>query len=216
MRVVVPFAVDRPKTRLAGFLDPEERLDFARAMLGDVLDGLEEAGYDPEVLATASFDTDRRSDLDPSVPVRVDERALTPAVNAVLERASGPVAVVMADLPLVTPAALSRLFAARSAGAVVLAPGRGGGTNALVSSHPDFRVDYHGASMLDHERGANAIGARPRTIDSFRLAADIDEPADLPEILLHAGESRAARWLRRAGVSLSITDGRVGVARSPE
>ena len=41
MRVVVPFAAERPKTRLEGVLSPEERVAFARAMLADVLEALE-------------------------------------------------------------------------------------------------------------------------------------------------------------------------------
>ena len=148
--------------------------------------------------------------LPSSVPVQVDERVLTPAVNVVLEDANGPIAVVMADLALATPAAIEDLFSTE--GEVVLASGRGGGTNALCVRHRDFRVDYHGASYLDHLARAREIGASVGTIDSFRLATDIDEPEDLAEVLLHS-EKRAAGWLRKAGFSLLVTDGRVGVTR---
>ncbi|PSP74039.1 2-phospho-L-lactate guanylyltransferase [Halobacteriales archaeon QS_3_64_16] len=221
MRVVVPFAAERPKTRLDGVLSPAERVAFAQAMLADVLEALEEGGQTPEVLATAPFDATAVSGVSagtgsvgsPEVPVRVDDRALTPAVNAVLEASEEPVAVVMADLALATPAALGELFAAEEG--VVLAPGCGGGTNALLARHPDFRVDYHGTSFLDHCERARSIGARVGTVDSFRLATDIDEPTDLPEVLLHS-ENRAARWLRAAGFSLAVTDGRVSVRRGGE
>ncbi|MFC6726509.1 2-phospho-L-lactate guanylyltransferase, partial [Halobium palmae] len=37
MRVVVPFAAERPKTRLGDVLDPVERRSFARAMLREVV-----------------------------------------------------------------------------------------------------------------------------------------------------------------------------------
>ena len=218
MRVVVPFATEHPKTRLDGVLSAEERVAFSRAMLADVLETVRETGRDPEVLATAPLDATAVSDGSagadsfgsPEAPVRVDDRALTPAVNAVLEASEEPVAVVMADLALATPAALREFLAAENE--VVLAPGRGGGTNALLACHPDFRVDYHGTSYLDHRERARAIGASVGTVDSFRLATDIDEPIDLPEVLLH-GERRATRWLRAAGFSLAVTDGRVGVER---
>ena len=221
MRVVVPFAAERPKTRLEGVLSPEERVAFARAMLADVLDALEEVDRTPEVLATTPLGTTAAGDASaeadsfgsPEIPIRVDDRALTPVVNAVLEASEEPIAVVMADLTLATPAALRRLFAAEEE--VVLAPGRGGGTNALLARHPDFRVDYHGTSFLDHRERARAIGASVGTVDSFRLATDVDEPTDLPEVLLH-GENRAARWLRAAGFSLAVTDGRVGLKRGKE
>jgi len=189
--VVVPFDRERPKTRLAERFDPEARRAFATAMLRDVLDAVRAAGGEPRVLATAPVEAD--------APVTVDERPLTDAVNAALARADSPTAVVMADLALATPRALERLFGRE--GDVVLAPGRGGGTNAVVARTPGFRVDYHGTSYLDHLRAAREAGASVAVVDSYRLSTDVDEPADLPEVLLHA-DGRAREWLRDAGVTL--------------
>lgn len=199
MRVVVPFATDDPKTRLKDILTPSERHEFSRAMLRDVLTVVEEAGGEPEVLATAPFDAD--------VPVTVDDRPLTEAVNAVLEP---EMAIVMADLPLVTSDALEALF--ETPGDVVLSPGRGGGTNALVSRHPDFRTDYHGGSFLKHRESAEGIGS-VELIDSYRLATDIDEPADLVELLIH-GEGAAADWLFDSGFELVRKESRLGIERN--
>ena len=122
MDVIVPFAVDDPKSRLEPVLAPDERREFARAMLADVLDAVVTAGGSPHVLATAPFDptADRSGSLDP--PVVVDDRPLTDAVNAALERhghaaarppaepptaSSSPhaVAVLMADLSPASPGA---------------------------------------------------------------------------------------------------------------
>jgi 2-phospho-L-lactate guanylyltransferase len=206
VKTLVPFSATRPKTRLTPLFSPDERRDFARAMLDDVLDAVRAAGGEPTVVAT--------DPLDLAVPVEVDDRPLSAAVNARLDAAApsadDPLAVVMADLALATPAALGRLFDA--AGDVVIAPGRGGGTNALVVRHPDFRVDYHGVSYRDHREAAAAVGAAVATVDSFRLSTDVDLPADLVEVLLHS-EGAAAAWLDAAGVRLVVTDGRVGVER---
>lgn len=202
MRVIVPFDGRDPNSRLAPVLDTEERRDFAAALREDVLDAVRDAGGRPEVLATTSVDA--------SAPVTVDERGLTDAVNAVLADADGPVAVVMADLGLATPRVLSRFFTA--GGDLVVAPGRGGGTNAFVVRHPGFRVDYHGASYWDHLRAAHQVGASVREFDSHRLATDVDEPDDLPELLLH-GDGRATAWLRDAGFTVVTRDGRVAVER---
>ncbi|MGQ3328249.1 2-phospho-L-lactate guanylyltransferase [Halorubrum sp. FL23] len=218
MEVLVPFSTDHPKSRLSAVLTPDERAAFALATLRDVLDAVAAAGGEPRVLATGPVDADL------PCPVTVDERPLTDAVNAALDarlerEANGRVAVVMADLALATPDALRRLFATGREADVAIAPGRGGGTNALVVGHPAFRVDYHGASYLDHRRIADEVGASVRVVDSHRLATDADEPADLAELLIHAdadadGEGpRAARWLREAGFALDTTDGRVGVER---
>lgn len=205
MRVVVPYSETDPKTRLAPVFSADERREFARAMLADVLDALVRAGVEPEVLATDEMDPDR------DVSVTVDDRALDPAINELLARTEETVAIVMADLALATPEALDRLL--RADGAVVLAPGRGGGTNAFVARHPEFRVDYHGASIRDHRAIAAEIGASVTGIDSYRLGTDVDEPADLAEVLLH-GEGGAGEWLRDAGFELAVDDGRMTVARS--
>ncbi|MFC7046915.1 2-phospho-L-lactate guanylyltransferase [Halobacteriaceae archaeon GCM10025711] len=202
MRVVVPFDATDPKSRLAPVLDGDERRAFADAMLRDVLDAVRAAGHTPEVVATASVNVD--------APVTVDERPLTPCVNAVLDAAREPVAVVMADLALATSGTLARLFA--TDGDVVLVPGRGGGTNAFVARHDGFRVDYHGTSFLDHREAAADAGADVTVVDSYRLSTDVDDPDDLAEVLLHA-DGRAARWLRDAGFRLSTTGGRVAATR---
>lgn len=214
MRVLVPFAAERPKTRLEPVLSAAERSSFAAAMLADVLEAIRLAAHDPVVLSTAPID-DRAGELADALAdelaaarVVVDERPLTTAVNDAL--AETPVAVVMSDLPLVTPRVLRRFLGAE--GDLVVAPGRGGGTNALVVREPRFRVDYHGTSYLDHLRIARRIGASVREFDSHRLSTDVDEPADLGEVL-SLSDGTARRWLRDAGFELDVTDGRVGVRR---
>jgi 2-phospho-L-lactate guanylyltransferase len=232
MRIVVPFGAAEPKTRLSPVLDATERRKFAAVMLADVLGALTDGGYEPTVVADAPVDVSSFADpFDPAssanpgaerslggrpvetpVPVSVDERSLTAAVNARLPDHPGeePTAVVMADLALATPTALDRLFDREAE--VVLAPGRGGGTNAVVARAPDFNVDYHGASIRDHRRIAADATRSLATVDSFRLATDIDEPADLVEVLLHA-DGRSAAWLRDAGFEVAERDGRVDVHR---
>lgn len=199
MRTLVPFGARDPKTRLSSVFDDNERRAFAEAMLEDVLTAL--CDYDPVVLANAPVDVD--------VSVTVDERPLTDAVNAALDGET-PTAVVMADLPLVNRTTIEALFDPTAD--VVIAPGLGGGTNALVVRDPAFQVDYHGASVRDHRRAVRASDASLATIDSFRFAADIDEPADLVELLLH-GDGVAARWLRDHGGRVVTTDGRARFRR---
>ncbi|WP_336337689.1 2-phospho-L-lactate guanylyltransferase [Haloarcula brevis] len=206
MRLVVPVSGSDPKTRLAAVLSPTERREFTEAMLADVVAAATAAGHEPEVVSTAP--------LDCAAPVTVDDRGLDDLVNDLLASTvtdgGGTLAVVMADLPLVTPESIERLLAPDAA--VVLAPGLGGGTNAFVCRHPEFGVDYHGASIRDHRRIARDVGASVAEVDSRRLATDIDEPGDLAEVLLHS-DGAAADWLAAAGFSLSLTDGRVAVSR---
>ena len=203
MRTLVPYAPTLPKSRLGALLSGREREAFARAMLDDVLTAIAAAGGTPLVLTTEpveglSFDQ------------RVDEAPLSNAVNAALDP---PMAVVMADLGIATAESLRRLFAADAE--LVIAPGRGGGTNAIVVRHADFAVDYHGNSLDDHRQLADTASIARVEIDSFRLACDIDEPDDLVEVLLHS-EGGAADWLRDHGIELALTGGRVTVCRPPQ
>lgn len=204
MHVFIPFDTERPKTRLSPIFTADERRSFARAMVRDVVEAVRRTGARPTILATGDVAVD-------GADVRADDRPLTDAVNAALDDASLPAAVVMADLPLVTADALTRLFEA--SGDIVLAPGLGGGTNALVSRHPSFAVDYHGGSYLDHLDRAADCGATATTVDSFRLGVDVDAPADLPEVLLHS-DGAASEWLRRAGVDFEVSEGRVAPTRN--
>jgi 2-phospho-L-lactate guanylyltransferase len=206
MRIVVPVSGSDPKTRLSPVLTPDERREFTEAMLADIVDAVAGAGHEPDVVATAPLDCD--------APVTVDDRGLDALVNGLLASAvtdgGDALAVVMADLPLATPASIERLLAPDAD--VVLAPGLGGGTNAFVSRHPEFRVDYHGASIRDHRRIARDVGAETVEVDSRRLATDIDEPDDLAEVLLHS-DGAAADWLADADFELSVEDGRVNIER---
>ncbi|WP_053949046.1 2-phospho-L-lactate guanylyltransferase [Halolamina sediminis] len=203
MHVVVPFAADRPKTRLADTLDTDERREFADAMLRDVLAALDAVPrpLDVTVLSTGPVDA-------VDAAVEIDERALTPAVNDRLDTA--PTAVVMADLALATSDALADLLGAEAD--LAIAAGLGGGTNALLARDPAFHVDYHGTSYCDHLAIAREAGLSIREVDSRLLAVDIDEPADLPELLLH-GDGAARDWLEDAGFELSVGGGRVEVVR---
>lgn len=205
MQVVVPYAAHAPKTRLEPLLDADERESFARAMLADVLEAIEGSGRTATVLSTDTVDVD--------AAVIVDERPLTEAVDGVLVTSDEPVAVVMADLALATPTSLDELF--ETEGDVVIAPGRGGGTNALVVRHPGFRTDYHGVSYRDHLAIARNIGASVEVVDSFRLSTDVDEPEDLVEVLLHGGD-RSSAWLERHGFGIESGEGRVSVVRESD
>lgn len=211
MRVYIPFEPRDPKTRLSSVLDDDERVELSFTMLKDVYEAVGATDHSPVVLSTRTLE--RESEPVRGFDVEVCSEPLTPAVNTVLENEEAPVAVIVADLPLVTPAALERLFA--SDDDFVVAPGRGGGTNAFVTRDPRFRVDYHGTSFLDHLERASELGADVHVVDSFRLSTDADEPEDLVEVLLH-GEGHAAEFVRDRFELVEDDEERVSLARLTE
>jgi 2-phospho-L-lactate guanylyltransferase CofC len=208
MEVLVPFDPSEPKERLSAVLSDTERRQLAVAMLADVIAAIEAAGQTPVVLTPTS------DAVTLDCVVVCDDRPLSPAVTAQvqdrLRSGANAVAVLMADCALATASAVDGLI--NTHGSLVLVPGRGGGTNALVIEDAGFSTDFHGASILDHRREADTLGITAVEYDSMRLSTDIDEPADLPEVLLHT-DGTAASQLLSWGFSLEVTDGRVAVTR---
>jgi 2-phospho-L-lactate guanylyltransferase len=201
MRTLIPLDLTTPKTRLSTLLSPPERETFATVLLEDVLSAVAETDLDPVVVATEPVSVD--------VPVRLDDRPLDAVVNDAIS-AETPLAIVMADLGLAEPDQLRSLLG--TDGDVVIAPGRGGGTNALVVRDDAFRVDYHGVSFQDHLRIARKRDLSVSVVDSFRLASDVDTPEDLIEVLLHS-RGTAPAWLRAAGIRLETSEERPTVVR---
>jgi 2-phospho-L-lactate/phosphoenolpyruvate guanylyltransferase len=201
---VIPFRPVNPKTRLSGLLSQAEREAFARAMLADVVGAVRAAGLDPLVLSTHPYDC-------PGVEVRIAPAGLSDALNALLPTLEGPVLVIMADLPLATPEAVRRI--ADAPADVAIAPGRGGGTNAIhIRDTTQFHVDYYEVSVAKHLAIAAEAGLSVEVIDSFRLYLDLDEEEDLVDLLIH-GDGRARACLESFGIRLAVTRGRVGLER---
>jgi 2-phospho-L-lactate/phosphoenolpyruvate guanylyltransferase len=197
-------ALARAKTRLAGVLSEAERADLTLAMLEDVLDAaLVQDGWstvvvsrDPRVLAVAS----RRG-----VGVLPEEGASLGAAARQAEStlAGGDtLAVLLADLPLVTSGALAQALGLAGDGAVVMAAaGSDGGTNLLVRRPPDAIAARFGRrSFARHRWAARAAGLEVREVSRPELAFDLDRPEDLARMLTAEGGGRAAAACRSLGL----------------
>ncbi len=207
IEAVVPFKPVNPKSRLSSVLSTAERELFAEAMLTDVVLSLKEAGCIPFILSTVPLHC-------AYAEVKVSADELNPALNRLIGSTSGPLLIIMADLPLVTPGVVRRIISTPSD--IALGPGRGGGTNAIfIKDRSRFHVDYYGASFIKHQKIADQAGLSCDTVDSFRLHTDVDEREDLVELMIH-GHGKAVNFLKSCGFSLLIEKGRVGISRSSE
>ncbi|MEM2097717.1 MAG: 2-phospho-L-lactate guanylyltransferase [Methanothrix sp.] len=192
VQCVVPFKSSGCKTRLSPVLSGEQRWLLAVAMLRDVLRALRSIGM-VTVLARPGMSGDLIADLNASL--RFSELELGDALNEFIDEnaASGwpyDVLIVMADLPLLREEDVLGML--RYPGGVVLAPGRGGGTNMILIRDRRFRTMYRGMSFARHLREAEELGIETGYYYSYRAGCDIDEPGDLIEIMLHSnGEARA-------------------------
>lgn len=204
VNALIPFKPVNPKTRLSCVLEKEERESFARMMLADVVEAVSGAGCSPRIISTEPYECRETT-------VEVIPGGLNETMNALLSGQKGPVLIIMADLPLATPQAVMQLISSRHE--IAIAPGRGGGTNAIyLVKGSSYRVDYYGASFLKHKAIARERGLTCEVIDSFRLHTDVDEKEDLVELLIH-GQGRSREYLESLGFTLSTEKGRVRVER---
>ena len=119
---------------------------------------------------------------------------LSAAVRQVEEeatrRGAAALAVLLADLPLLTTEALST--ALRTIGPVVAAPARGdGGTNLLLRRPPRAIPARFGPdSLRKHREAAGARGLPMAVVDRPELSFDLDVPLDVEAALAAPGRSR--------------------------
>jgi len=201
LRVVLPFKLCGAKSRLASILSLQERELLALSMLEDVLAAVSGLGK-VTILSRPEIDV---SHFTMPLEVVVSDLDLNQALNAFLqEMARGgwqeDLLIVMSDLALLTREDL--LGMVKTEGDVVLAPGRGGGTNMILVRHPQFRTCYEGVSFPRHLDQARRLGIQAGIFYSYLAGCDIDEPQDLTEVLLH-GKGKAARTLQGLGLAVS-------------
>ncbi|HEU0304543.1 MAG TPA: 2-phospho-L-lactate guanylyltransferase [Gaiellaceae bacterium] len=177
--VLVPLKrLDDAKSRLAEMLRAEERADLMRELLAHVLRVVQEAGVGPVTVVTVeSLELDGAS--------RFDDRGLpwNEALSAAMHEVVSEqvVAIVAADLPLLTPDDVRMLVSATPECGLAIARATDGGTNA-VSMRPPGRVPTHfgePGSAEVHERAAWLVGGDAHVLELPGLAFDIDTPEDL-------------------------------------
>lgn len=165
------------KTRLAGALDPEQRIALSAQLFESVVRTLGECrAIDAIHLLATARPTDWHGGW------QVD---LGRGLNAELEAARAaigprPLLVLHADLPLLTPADVQTLLDVAADAGRAIAPDRhGSGTNALaLHDLRPLRFRFGPESFsLHRDQGPSAIVVRQG------LALDIDSPADLAEAI---------------------------------
>ena len=194
MRVIaVPVkSLERAKGRLSAILQPLERAALTLAMLEDVLDAcMAQPGWQTWVVspdeAVLEVSARRRAK-----PVAEEDPGLLAALHQVEEEVIGSdaLAVVLGDLPLITPEALASGL--RTVGPVVAAPSDSdGGTNVLLR-RPSLSIParFGTDSFRKHREAAGSHDLPFAEVRVAELAFDLDRPEDIPRLLTRPGRSR--------------------------
>jgi 2-phospho-L-lactate/phosphoenolpyruvate guanylyltransferase len=209
MRVLaVPVkSLERAKSRLSPILSAGERAALSLVMFEDVLDAcLAQPAWETWVVSRdqAVLEIGARRGA-----TAVAERgtSLLEAIRqaeADLPGGAGELGVVLADLPLLTPEALSAALESHRQGRVVAAPAASdGGTNLLVRRPPGVIPARFGRSSFAKHRWAARRARVPFVeIRVPELAFDLDRPEDLARVLTEGGVHRT----RAACLEMGIRD----------
>ena len=211
------------KQRLAAILDQPSRTALAQAMLHDVLTTLYNwparreknspavavVTSDPYAVKLAA-EYDFEVIPDPENPGETG--AIELATRICVERGANSTLVIPADIPLIQAGELDEILQHAPAEGSVLVPAADGrGTNAALRRPANlFPLRFGNDSFKPHHAAAQATGKPCVVLHLPGIAVDVDNPADLQQLISLPGETLAQRLAReyaRAGTMMDIIGG---------
>lgn len=198
------------KTRLSPKLTIIERENLLKAMLKDVigvLNGLVEntvvISSDDDVL---SFVNELGVETLKESGVTDLNGALTQAINY-CSKFCDNVLIIPSDVPLIKKNHVKEILNRNKEFDVVIAPSKGGGTNALLCPVSDFSVKFGDYSFFEHIEEAKLKGFTHSIYDSFYLSLDVNTAEDLGEIMIHGRETEARNYLKKVQLKVRSNHG---------
>ena len=193
------------KQRLATWLDQHARTELAQAMLHDVLAAVHGWRNRPPVaLVTGDpFATDLARQYDFEIipdPINPGETgAIEMATRICVERGAESTLVIPGDIPLIQSWELEEIFKrAPGVGSVLVTAADGRGTNAVLRRPADlFPLRFGNDSFKPHHAAALATKKPCIVLELPGIAVDVDNPADLQQLISLPGETRAQRLARQ-------------------
>ena len=211
------------KQRLAAVLDQPSRSALAQAMLHDVLTTLYNwpARRDqrrPAVAVVTSdpyavkLATEYEFEVIPDRDNPGETGAIELATRICVERGADSTLVIPADIPLMQSWELDEILKHAPAEGSVLVPAADGrGTNAAFRRPANlFPLRFGNDSFKPHHAAAQATGKPCVVLNLPGIAVDVDNPAELRQLISLPGETssqRLAREYARTGTMMDIIGG---------
>lgn len=187
------------KTRLSPILSPVEREKLLKAMLKDVIAVLKPSVDQVLVISSDKDVLDYIHKLDIDI---LKEQGVTD-LNGALEQAMDycsqyctKVFIVPSDIPLLKEGHVKSILKMGEEYDVVIAPAKGGGTNALMCPVKGISMQFGDCSFFKHLEEAQKNGFSHTIYDSFYLALDVNTTEDLGEIMLHGKGTYTQKYLK--------------------
>ncbi len=192
------------KQRLAAALDQPCRTKLAQAMLYDVLSTIYSWKNRPSVgIVTgdpyaAALAKQYKFEIIPDALDSGETGAIEMATRVCMERGEDSTLVIPGDIPLIEAWELEEILKrAPSEGSVLVPAGDGRGTNAAFRRPADlFPLRFGNDSFKPHHAAAIATGKPCVVLDLPGIAVDVDNPADLRQLVSFPGKTRAQALAR--------------------
>lgn len=216
--IVIPVkAFANAKSRLAGYLSPDERAGLAKGFCLDVFATIAKVRGLDAVLVISNESSALELAKQNGWDTLIESQQLSEAASVDFAcchcEAIGIKALlrIPTDIPLLRSEDVEQIFAALpEAPSCVIVPSRDGtGTNTLLRSPPCAFPSFFGKDSLGrHREAARAAGVTVKIIRNPRIELDVDEPGDL-DLLRSciAGDSHTGRWFsERDRVPRAVSD----------
>ena len=187
------------KTRLSPTLTPIERENLLKSMLKDVIKVLKK-NVD-EVLVISS-DRDVLEYVDKLNVLSLKEEGetdLNGALTQAIEYCASycdKVLIVPSDIPLMQEEHVQDIIKLGEEVDMVIAPAKGGGTNALLCPVQGIGMKFGECSFFKHIEETQNQEYSHFIYDSFYLSLDVNTAEDLGEIMLHGKNTDTCNFLK--------------------
>jgi 2-phospho-L-lactate guanylyltransferase len=191
------------KTRLSPTLTPIERENLLKSMLKDVIGVLK-----PHVsgVVVISSDDEVLSYVKNLDVIPLKEEGVTDLNGALIQAIewcslkAEQVLIVPSDVPLIKSEYVEEIVNMGEEAEMVIAPAKGGGTNALLCPVKGIKMLFGDCSFFEHIKMAESKNWNINVYDSFYLALDVNTAEDLGEIMLHGNGTVTKEFLKSSGL----------------
>lgn len=203
------------KSRLASVLPKSARAALFKAMLHDVLESLNACDAIDGILLVTSVRRGRALARRFNAGLFEDDGtvglngALDKAANHLKHKNVDRLLLLHGDLPAIRPQEIQFMLAQhRDTPGMTIAPDLAEqGTNAMIVSPPDLLAFSYGINSFQrHWKAARMLGIEPTTVRLPGTGLDIDEPADLQQLLLQEHAPHTRKMLAKINWTGSIED----------